>query len=270
MSSSARHPARGTALVTGASAGIGRELAGIFAAGGYDLVLVARSEDKLTEVAEDVRRDHGRRATVLARDLLQPGAAAELLAATLAAGVEVDVLVNDAGVLELGAFVETPLDALERMVELNVRALTSLTRLFVPGMIARGGGRILNVASSASFQPIPSLAVYAATKAFVLSLTEALSEELRGTGVTVTALCPGLTATHMTDYAKETNPMASVFPDFLMADATEVARRGYEACMAGHVIEVPGLANRVLTDWSRLQPRWVVRTLGGLIGRRFL
>jgi short-subunit dehydrogenase len=262
--------ARGIALVTGASSGIGLELSRVFAKGGYDLVLVARSADRLADLADEIRRDHGRDSTIVARDLLVPGAVQDVFAVTRSAGLAVDVLVNNAGLLELGAFAETELGELEAIVELNARVPMSLARLFVQPMIERGRGRILNVASSAAFQPIPSLAVYAASKAFVLSLTESLSEELQGTGVTATALCPGLTATHMTDHAKDTNPRATAFPDFLMADAADVARRGYEACMAGSVIEVPGLTNRVLTDWSRLQPRWVVRTLGGLIGRRFL
>jgi short-subunit dehydrogenase len=262
--------ARGIALVTGASSGIGWQLAHQFAGGGYDLVVVARSADRLADLADEIRREHGRTTTIVARDLLAPGAVQDIFTATRSAGLDIDVLVNNAGVLELGGFAETDLPDLDRMVELNARVPMAMTRLFVGPMIERSRGRILNVASAASFQPVPSLAVYAATKSFVLSLTESLSEEFQGTGVTVTALCPGLTATHMTDHAKETNPRATAFPDFLMADPVDVARRGYEACMAGSVIEVPGIANRVLTDWSRLQPRWVVRTLGGFIGRRFL
>lgn len=261
---------RGTVLVTGASAGIGRELALVFAARGHDLVLVARSQDRLESLAAEIRRRYERGVRVLPRDLLGPGAPEAIFSTLEAAGVEVEVLVNDAGVMELGGFEATPLAALERMVELNTRVLTSLTRLFLPSMRERGRGRILNVASAAAFQPIPALAVYAATKAFVLSLSEALSEELAGTGVTVTAVCPGLTTTDMTDKAKAANPSAAYFPDFLMADAGDVARAAYRACEAGRVIEVPGLTNRVLTDWSRLQPRWVTRMLGGLVGRRFL
>lgn len=260
----------GTALVTGASAGIGRELARVFAGHGHDLVLVARSEDRLESLAAELRREHARDVRVLARDLLEPRAPETIFETLSGAGVDVDVLVNDAGVLELGGFDTTPLAALERMIELNTRVLTSLTRLFLPAMRARARGRILNVASAAAFQPLPALAVYAATKAFVLSLSEALSEELAGTGITVTAVCPGLTTTDMTDKAKAANPNASVFPDFLMADARDVARAAYRACEAGRVIEVPGLTNRVLTDWSRLQPRWVTRMVGGLVGRRFL
>jgi short-subunit dehydrogenase len=263
-------PEQKTVLVTGASAGIGRELALVFASQGHDLVVVARREDRLDALADEVRQRFGTRVRVLARDLLEHGAPQTLAAELETGGVRVDVLVNDAGVLELGAFERMELVALERMVDLNVRVLTSLTRLLLPPMRERGYGRILNMASAASFQPLPSLAVYAATKAFVLSLSEALSEELAGTGVTVTAVCPGLTATQMTDRAKGQSDRAARFPDFLMADAGEVARAAYHACMTGHVIEVPGLTNRVLTDWSRLQPRWLTRMIGGLVGRRFL
>lgn len=258
------------ALVTGASAGIGRELARVFAAHGHDLVLVARSEDRLEALAGELRSRHGRHVQVMPRDLLEPDAPAAIFAALDASGIEVDVLVNDAGVMELGAFGDMELAAIERMIELNARVLTSLTRLFLTPMRERGRGHILNLASTASFQPVPSLAVYAATKAFVLSFTEALSEELRGTGVTITAVCPGLTTTDMTDRAKAGSEAAGWYPDFLMADADDVARDAYAACMAGRVIEVPGLTNRVLTDWSRLQPRWVSRLIGGFMGRRLL
>lgn len=262
--------ARGTALITGASTGIGREIARVFAEHGHDLVLVARSADRLERLAAEVRARHDRRVRVLPRDLLERGAAEGISGVLAAEGVEVDVLVNDAGVLELGAFHTMPVESIERIVELNARVLTTMTRVFLSPMLERRRGRILNVASAASFQPIPSLAVYAASKAYVLSLTEALSEELAGTGVTVTAVCPGLTTTDMTERAKSRSSLAAYFPDFLMADARDVARAAHAACMAGRVIEVPGLTNRVLTDWSRLQPRWVTRMIGGLVGRRFL
>lgn len=261
---------RGTVLVTGASAGIGRELARVFAGHGWDLVLVARRAGALEALAEELRRAHGRWVRVLARDLLAPGAPRELFDRLEEERVPVDVLVNDAGTLEMGGFVDTELDALERMVDLNVRVLTAMTRLFLAPMRRRGHGRILNVASTASFQPLPALAAYAASKAFVLSLSEALSEELSGTGVTVTALCPGLTSTNMVDKVRATSERAGMIPDFLLSDAGAVARAGYAACMAGRVIEVPGLGNAVLTNWSRFQPRWLVRSIGGLVGRRFL
>jgi hypothetical protein len=261
---------RHTALITGASAGIGRELARVFAAHGHDLVIVARSVDRLQSLADELRAEHECKVRVVPRDLLDRGAPQEVFATLAAEQVRIDILVNDAGVLELGAFAEMELWDIERIIDLNARVLTSMTRVFLPAMLERGRGRILNMASVAAFQPVPSLAVYAATKAFVMSLTESLSEELAGTGVSVTTVCPGLTSTEMTSKAKSNNPNAALFPDFLMADPHDVAEAAYRACMAGRVIEVPGLTNRVLTDWSRLQPRWVTRMIGGVVGRRFL
>lgn len=264
------HQTGGLALVTGASSGIGRELAREFASHGFDLALVARSEGALEQLAAEIRREHRRDVHVLPRDLLAPGAAQELREALERQGLDVEVLVNNAGVTQLGAFADMPTDALERLVDLNTRSLMTMTRTFLPSMRARGRGRILNVASITAFQPVPALAAYAASKAFVLSLSEALSEELAGTGVSVTALCPGLTETHMLDEARTRNERVGSVPGFLISNAADVARAGYEACMAGRVIEVPGLSNRVLTDWSRFQPRWIVRAVGGVLGRRFL
>lgn len=268
--SSSSESARGAVLITGASAGIGRELARVFAGHGWDLVVVARRADALESLADELQREHGRSVRVLPRDLLDPGAPQDLFTVLEKEGIEVEVLVNDAGVIEMGAFVDTGADALERVVDLNTRVLTTMTRLFVPPMRAHGRGRILNVASVAAFQPVPSMAAYAATKAFVLSLSEALSEELSGTGVTVTALCPGLTITDMVDKVRATSERTNLIPEFLMSDAADVACAGYAACMAGRVIEVPGLGNAALTNWSRFQPRWLVRSISGLVGRRFL
>jgi short-subunit dehydrogenase len=174
----------------------------------------------------------------------------------------VDVLVNNAGVISTEPMLETDGDDLANLVNLNCRALMELTHHFGRQMVGRGYGRILNVASVASFQPVPGMAVYAASKAFVLSLTEGLSEELRGTGVTITALCPGPTRTEMAD-AFASGDMAEWF----LADPKAVAREGFEALKAGQVIRVPGLANQALVNWASYQPRWLVRTLGGLASR---
>lgn len=263
-------PARGLALVTGASAGIGHELARVFASHGFDLAVVARRAQALEELASEIRREHGRTVHVLPCDLLDPGAPQFLFDTLQERSLSVDVLVNDAGSVEIGAFADIAPELLERLVELNTRVLAAITRLFLPPMRARGSGRILNVASVAAFQPVPAMAAYGATKAFVLSLSEALSEELADTGVSVTALCPGPTATDMADKVRGSSQRAAAIPNFLLASAHDVARAGYAACMAGRVIEVPGLGNRVLTDWSRFQPRWLVRGVGGLVGRRFL
>jgi hypothetical protein len=262
--------ARGLALVTGASAGIGRELAREFASHGFDLAVVARRAEALEELAADLRAEHGRAVHVLPCDLLEADAPQRLFDRVEQCGLAVDVLVNNAGVVEFGSFADTPPDALERVVELNTRVLVALTRRFLPPMRARGSGRILNVASVAAFLTMPSMAVYAATKVFVLSFSEALSEELAGTGVSVTVLCPGLTATELAEKVRSSSERAALIPDFLMSSAHDVARAGYDACMAGRVVEVPGLGNRILTDWSHFQPRWLLRTFGGLVGRRFL
>lgn len=259
-----------TALVTGASAGIGLELAGVLAEEGFDLALVARRGEELSRIAKRLERSHDVRATTYAIDLLGEGAAADLQGQLERDGIDVDLLVNNAGVIEVGAFHELPREALLRLVGLNAVVLTELSHRFLGPMVARGNGRILNVASLASFQPVPSLALYAATKAFVLSLTESLSEELKGKGVTVTALCPGLTKTHMVDQAKEASPLARLTPDFLISDSTEVAREGVDACLAGQVIVVPGASNQLQASLVRLYPRWLVRTIGGLVGRRGL
>ncbi|MBI3369917.1 MAG: SDR family NAD(P)-dependent oxidoreductase, partial [Burkholderiales bacterium] len=194
-----------TALITGASSGIGEALAACFAASGHNLVLVARSADKLKALAKSLATDHGIQAWVAPADLSLPDAAAKLALAMKRARRPIDVLVNNAGVLEHGSFVDMPAQRHQQLIDLNVSGLTAMLAQFVPAMVARGSGRVLNVASIAAFQPVPSLATYAATKAYVLSLSESLAEELRGTGVTVTALCPGITATNMLTQAAGSN-----------------------------------------------------------------
>ena len=179
-----------TALITGASSGIGLDLARLFAKDGHDVVLVARSEGKLREIAAELERDFGMTAHVIVADLAKPDAPQTLVAQL---PVDVDVLVNNAGFGVLGPFVETDLAKELEMIQVNVVALTHLTKLLLPPMVARRRGRVLNVASTAAFQPGPLMAVYYATKAYVLSFSEAIADELRDSGVTVTALCPGPT-----------------------------------------------------------------------------
>jgi len=258
---------RETVLITGASSGIGRELARVFAAAGCDLVVVARRQAALEELAEEIRQGNGPRVTVVAKDLLAPTAAAELFAYVRESALDVDVLVNNAGVLEVGLFHESEAARLQDLIHLNVAVLTALTRLFLDPMLERGRGRIINVASLAAFQPVPSMAVYAATKAFVLSLSESLSEELRGTGVTVTAVCPGITDTEMVQTARERG--AAEVPPLLTMSAAQVARAAFRASRSGRVIEVPGMANEMVANWVRFQPRWLVRAVGGVFGRQF-
>ena len=257
-----------TALVTGASSGIGEALAARFAEGGFNLVLVARSADKLEALAASLASAHGVKAWAVPADLAQPGAAHKLAAACKRARRRIDVLVNNAGVLENGAFVDTTAARHQQLIDLNVGALTAMLAAFLPAMVERGEGRVLNVASIAAFQPVPSLATYAATKAYVLSLTESLSEELKGSGVTVTALCPGITETPMVQSARQANAELGKLPDFVVGSAEDVAREGYDACLRGEVIRVPGVLNQAATLAARATPKWLLRRLSGAMVRR--
>ncbi len=264
----AASPRRPVALVTGASSGIGEALVHCFARAGHDLVLVARQPDPLQTLASAVQQQHGVRAWVMPADLSQPGAAADLAAALRRARRPIDVLVNNAGVLEHGPFIGTAPARHQQLIDLNISGLTALLAQFLPAMVARGSGRVLNVASIASFQPVPSLATYAATKAYVLSLTESLSEELKGSGVTATALCPGITATHMLQAASAASAELQRLPGFLVGDATSVAEQGFAACMAGTVICVPGAINRATVTAGRATPKWLLRRISGSLVRR--
>jgi hypothetical protein len=259
---------RESALITGASGGIGLELAHVFAEHGFDLIVVARREAQLQGLAERCRKEHGVTVHVLPTDLLAPGASAQLVEQLEDARLTVDVLVNNAGLMEQGAFAEIGIEAQERLMQLNVVVLTTLTRRLLPGMLERGRGRILNVASTSSFQPVPSMALYAASKAFVLSLSESLSEELKDSGVTVTALCPGITKTDMYDRSMSEHEMTRNVPGFLLSEVDDVAREGYAACMEGRAVVVPGVPNQLLASAVQLYPRWLVRSVGGFIGRR--
>ena len=257
-----------TALITGASSGIGEALAGCFAAAQHDVILVARSEGKLKTLAESLTKKYGVAVSVQPADLSKPGAAAQLLSAVTRKHESVDVLVNCAGVLEQGAFTDIDHATHQNMIDLNISGLTAMLSAFVPGMVERGRGRVLNVASIAAFQPIPMLATYAASKAYVLSLSESLAEELRDTGVTVTALCPGITATNMLTQAAGANDKLGHLPGFLVADVQDVADLAFAATMNGDAICVPGAFNQAAMIASRGTPKWLVRRIGGLIGRK--
>ena len=260
--------AHATALITGASSGIGEALAGCFAQGGHDLVLVARNADKLKALAKSLSAAHGVKVWAAPADLSLPGAAARLATAMKRARRSIDVLVNNAGVLEHGSFVDLPAARHQQLIDLNVSGLTAMLAHFVPPMRARGHGRVLNVASIAAFQPIPSLATYAATKAYVLSLTESLAEELKGSGVTVTALCPGITATNMLSTAQASSAPLGKLPAFLIGDVAAVAQQGYAACMSGDVIQVPGVVNLATLLASRATPKWLLRRVSGALVRK--
>ena len=259
-----------TVLITGASSGIGEALARVFAEHGHDMILVARSADKLEQLADELAAEHEVIVSVRPADLSELGSAASLANSLRREGLYVDILVNNAGVLEHGLFIDMSPEDHQRMVQLNVAGLTAILAQFVPDMAARESGRILNVASIGAFLPIPSLATYAATKAYVLSLSEALGEELRSSGITVTALCPGITETHMVTDAPSLAESLRHVRGLVVGDANTVARQGYKACMKGASIVVPGTLNLTSTLTSRALPKWLVRRLSGLMGRSTL
>ena len=247
-----------TALITGASSGIGLALARLFAADKSDLVLIARRGDRLEQLAIELQQAHGVQCRVLPKDLADPAAPAGIFAELSAAGVEVDVVVNNAGFGMRGPVSQTPLDRLLAMVQVNLTALTELTGRFLPGMLARHRGGVLNVGSTAGFQPGPNLAVYYATKAYVLSFTEALAEELRGSGVTVTLLAPGATDTGFQAEAQMEN--ALLFKLGTMS-AARVALAGYRGFRHGRWLVVPGWRNALGALGVRFAPRFFVRKL---------
>lgn len=255
-------PSCGTALITGASTGIGAALAREFANNGHDLILVARSLGKLQALADELSAQHGIQAEVIAQDLSAMDAAEVLHAEVQRRELAVDILVNNAGLLFEGPYWETALANHQQLLQVNIGAVVALTHHFLPGMITRGQGRVLNLASTSAFQPVPFLASYAASKAFVLSFSEALAIELKGKGVTVTALCPGFTETEMIAKAEGKSMSVPLVPNMT---AEEVAREGYVACMTGSPLHVNGLANRALVTLGRLQPRvlqrWVIERI---------
>lgn len=238
--------------MTGASSGIGDRLARRFAGGGFDLILVARREDRLKALAEEIVRAHGVKAHALAADLATIGAAREVVERVKGMGLEVDALVNNAGFANQGRFAETPEQAELDLVQVNISALMHLTKLLLPGMIARRQGWILNVASTAAFLPGPLMANYYASKAYVLSFSEAIAEEVAGTGVVVTVVCPGPTATGFAEVAGVEG--SALFQQRVM-DADDVAKAGYDALMKGKRVVIPGLKNRLLVLSTRLGPR---------------
>ncbi len=251
--------ATSVSLVTGASSGIGRAFALRLARAGRPVVLVARREAELEELASEIRRASGVDAFTVALDLTAPGACERLEAIAQERDWFVEELVNNAGFGMTGRFATGPVEDLERMIALNVSALASLTRRFVPAMIERGVGRIVHVASTASFQPIPYFGAYAATKAFVLSLSEALSEELRDTGVTVTCLCPGPTATEFGQVARL--DMSAALSAIGVMSAEDVAEAGWQAMKAGERVQGPGWSNFIGTRLSPFVPRPVVNRI---------
>jgi short-subunit dehydrogenase len=254
------------ALITGASGGIGEALARLIAADGASVVLVARRLDALSALANQLARAHGVQALALAQDLAEPGAADRLYEQIVARGLQVDVLVNNAGFATYGPFVETSAAEEEALLRVNVGALTTLTKHCLPGMVARRHGRVLNVASTAAFQPGPLMAVYYASKAYVLSFSEALAEEVGGSGVTVTCLCPGPTRTGFQERAQMQE--SKLFSTLSVMTAAEVARAGYDGMLAGRRIVIPGLGNKLGVQLLRLSPRAVAARVVRMIQDR--
>lgn len=254
---------RGWALVTGASVGIGRELAKLAAADGYDLILVARDADALDALSKELPTA----AIWFALDLATPDGPELLAQAIESRGIVPELLVNNAGVGAWGLSRDLPLSAELTMVDLNVRALLFLTKRFLPAFIARRRGRILNVASTAAFQPGPYMAVYYATKAFVLHYSEALAHELSGRGVTVTTLCPGPTRSAFQERAGMQRSSLFVGGLLSIATAESVAAAGYRGALAGKRLVVPGLINRILVFSVRFAPRRVATAIAAFVAR---
>src|SRR5713226_7626132 len=254
----------GTALITGASAELGAEYAKLFAADKHDLVLVARRRDRLEALARELQSAHGVKARVVTADLAARDGASRVVDEVGRLGLEIEFLVNNAGFGTSGAFVELDVGRELEMIQVNVTALVTLTRAFLPGMVARRRGRILNVGSTAGFPPGPFMAVYYASKAFVNSFTEALWYELRGTGVSATVSCPGATATEFSAVAG--NDRTRLFKLGAM-NAAEVARQGYQAMLEGKPLVIHGLKNRILAGSVRISPRPIVRAISASMNR---
>jgi len=250
---------RQTVLITGASAGLGYEFAKLFAYDHYDLVLVARNGPRLQQIAEELHRQFGISAQPVALDLSEPDAPQSLFDQLQREDLPIDVLVNNAGYGKFGEFLENPLAESLGQIQLNIAALTALTRLFLPALVARGSGKIMNVASTAGFQPGPLMAVYYASKAYVISFSEALANELSGSGVSVTCFCPGATDT---EFQKRAGTEGTrLFKQLRPMDAKTVARDGYRALMAGKTLAISGFKNWLLAESVRFAPRRVVTSI---------
>jgi uncharacterized protein len=260
-----RKSAQMVALVTGASSGIGLEFARILAEHGYDLVLVARRSASLDTIARDLRTKHGINIFLIPCDLADPASAKNIHAEVARRELYIDVLINNAGFNTYGPFVTVDINTELNMIQVNLTSLVSLTRLFLQDMVHRKSGRILNVASTASFGPAPNVSVYGATKAFVLSFSESLSEEVKGTGVTVSVLCPG--STH-TEFGSKAGMLGTKIFSGKLASAREVAKTGFDAMMRGRMTTITGFANKFRVWSMRFAPRSaVVKIAAGLLSQ---
>lgn len=245
-----------TALITGASSGIGYELTKLLARDRYNLVLVARSADKLQQMASTFTDQFGITVKPIVKDLSNPNSPNEIFNELQQEGITIDVLVNNAGFATYGLFVQTDLETERAMMQVNIVALTHLTKLFLPQMVEKKQGKILNIASTAAFQPGPLMAVYYASKAFVLSFSEALANEVKESGITVTALCPGATES---GFQKRANMQESkLVKGRQIMDATTVAKIGYQGMIQGKSVVIPGIKNKLLAVSVRFLPRTIV------------
>lgn len=248
-----------TALITGASGGIGYELAKLFAQDRHDLVIVARSADKLSRFAAELQSAFAISVKAVALDLSDPVAPEDLFRQVSDAGIAIDVLVNNAGYGVFGKFHKMPTAEALGQIQLNITALTHLSKLFLGPMVERHSGKILNVASTAGFQAGPLMAVYYASKAYVISFSEALANELQGSGVSVTCLCPGATDTGFQSRAGTENTV--LFRKLRPMDAAAVARDGYQGLMTGETLVISGLRNWILAEFVRFAPRKLVTAI---------
>jgi len=256
---------KNTALITGATSGIGYEFARLHAAAGDYLILVARNAGRLDEIKSELESEYSVKVLTIKKDLSIPGASAELFGEVQQHGLRVDYLINNAGFGDFGYFSQSDWNKQQRMINLNVLALAHLTRLFIPPMIQQGAGKILNVASVASFVPGPTMSVYFASKAFVLSFSEALAEELSGKNITVTALCPGPTESNFHKVSLGDREPAK---GRKMPSSAEVAMYGYRAMLKGRRVAVPGLDNKFLVFAMNFLPRSFAAWAVGKIQRK--
>jgi short-subunit dehydrogenase len=255
-----------TALITGASGGIGYELAKLFAKDQHNLVLVARNGLRLAQVADELQRQFGVTVKTVAIDLAESNAPQALFSQLQSEGVAADILINNAGYGQFGEFSDVPLVESVGQIQLNITALTALTKLFLEPMLKRRSGWIMNVASTAGFQPGPLMAVYYATKAYVISFSEALANELADKGITVTCLCPGATETGFASRAG--NDKTRLFKSLRPMDAKTVARAGYHGLMKGKTLVIPGFRNWLVAESVRVSPRKVVTAVSRWVSER--
>ena len=249
---------RRTALITGASNGLGVEFAKIHAAKGDNLILVARAKDKMNLLKTEIEKRHNVSVHVIGRDLSEPGAPKTIYNELKAQKIQVDYLINNAGFGDFEMYEKSNWEKQLQMINLNITAVAYFTRLFLPDMIKNKYGKIMNVASTASFQPGPTMSVYFATKAFVLSFTEAIANEVKGTGVTITALCPGATATGFKTVASLDN--SNLFKG-TVATSKSVAEYGYKSMMKGKTVVIHGLMNKIMAFSVRFAPRKAVTAI---------